>query len=270
MMAREHKAWLAVGFFGGGIVALGMVACGGNDKTSGVGESKLPEGAHVEVIDHEACAESGHRVETMDTNNDGKPDIKMVFDTKTGKESCRITDLDHDGKPDLYEYYDANGTLRRRESSFDESGVVDSVEFFEGGRLAKRELDTTGQHRIDTWDYFDPASGKRVRRERDSTNDGRVDQWWTYDGDKVTIAIDRNGDGKPDPADTVTIGGDQPGAPSSSLASAYDAGAAPAASAMAASSAPPPPPVPVTDAPALVDAGAQASTPPEKKKGGKK
>src|SRR6202034_1179215 len=45
----------------------------------------------------------------------------------------------------------------------------------------------------------------------DSTNDGRVDQWWTYDGDKVTIAIDRNGDGKPDPADTVTIGGsDEP------------------------------------------------------------
>ncbi|HEY2513145.1 MAG TPA: hypothetical protein VGI39_19890 [Polyangiaceae bacterium] len=282
MMAREQKAWLAVGFLAACAAAstpLGIVGCGGSEKTSGVGESRLPEGAHSETIDHEACDESGHRVDTLDTNNDGRADIKRVYDNKTGKEVCRITDLDHDGKPDLYEYYDGTGVIRRRESSFDGSGIVDSVEYFEGGKLAKRELDTTGQHRIDTWDYFDPATGKRTRRERDSTNDGRVDQWWTYDGEKVTIAIDRNGDGKPDPSDTVTIGGDQASAPPALPGSDVDAGAtaSPAASAPPDAGGPPP----VTDATALLgDAGATApkathdknekSDKSEKKKGGKK
>jgi hypothetical protein len=191
---------------GGGALTLAL-GCGGSEKTSGVAQSTLPEGVHSETLDHEACSESGHRVETLDTNNDGKADIKRLYDTRTGKEVCRITDLDHDGKPDLYEYYDSNGVIRRREAGYDGSGIVDVIELYENGKLAKRELDTTGQHRVDTWDFFDPVTGKITRRERDSTNDGRVDQWWTYDGDKVTIAMDKNGDGKPDPADTVTIGG---------------------------------------------------------------
>ncbi len=193
------------------------VGCGGAEKSSGVAQSTLPEGVHSETLDHESCNDAGHRVDSLDTNGDGKPDIKRLYDSKTGREVCRITDLDHDGKPDLWEYYDANGTIRRREAGYDGTGVVDVIEIFENGKLAERELDTTGQHRVDTWDYFDTASGKITRRERDSTNDGRIDQWWTYDGDKVTIAMDKNGDGKPDPSDTVTIGGsDEPPKPSAS------------------------------------------------------
>jgi hypothetical protein len=213
--------------------------CGGSEKTSGVAQSTLPEGVHSETLDHEACSESGHRVETLDSNNDGKADIKRLYDTKTGKEVCRITDLDHDGKPDLYEYYDPNGVLRRREAGYDGSGIVDVIELYENGKLAKRELDTTGQHRVDTWDYFDTATGKITRRERDSTNDGRVDQWWTYDGDKVTIAMDKNGDGKPDPADTVTIGGSDDSAKAPPPPSIPDAA----------------PPTPAVYVPAGMDAG---------------
>ena len=81
------------------------------------------------------------------------------------------------------------------------------IEVFENGKLAKREA---RHHRPGTGRYlglFRPHTGKITRRERDSTNDGRVDQWWTYDNDKVTIAMDKNGDRKPDPSDTVTIGG---------------------------------------------------------------
>jgi hypothetical protein len=107
----------------------------------------------------------------------------------------------------MFEYYDGSGSLRRREADFDDSGVVDVIEYYEAGKLVRKELDTTGQHRIDTWDFFDPATGKRTKRERDTTNDGRVDQWWTFDGDKVTIASDKNGDGKPEPESTIVIGG---------------------------------------------------------------
>jgi len=182
---------------------LAVVGCGG-DGGSGVGASKLPQGVRTEAVEHEACSESGNRVEVLDANGDGKPDIKRVYDKGSGKEVCRITDLNHDGKADLYEYYDSSGVLRRREADYDSNGVIDSIEYFEGGKLVRREYDTTGQNRIDTWDYFDASNGKRTRRERDTNNDGKVDQWWLWEGDRVTITTDKNGDGRPDP-DTVLV-----------------------------------------------------------------
>jgi hypothetical protein len=184
--------------------AAGIFACGGGTEASVSTEAKLPTGAHTESMDHEACNEAGNKVDLLDTNNDGKPDIRRVY--AGGKEICRISDLNKDGKPEMFEYFDGAGQVRRREADYDDSGVIDSIEIFENGKLVQRQLDTSGEHRLDTWDFFDPATGKHTRRERDSMHTGHIDQWWTWDGDKVTIAFDKNGDGKPDPADTVVLG----------------------------------------------------------------
>jgi hypothetical protein len=181
-------------------IALG---CGGGN--SSVGKAKLPEGVRSQTIEHEACTESGHKVESVDVNNDGKADIRRVYDGD--REVCRISDLNRDGKPDMFEYYDKTGQLRRREADYDDNGIVNSIEIYENGKLVRAELDTTNQGRIDTWDTFDPNTGKRIKRERDTTGDGRVDQWWTYEGEKITIAMDRNGDGHPDPESQITVGG---------------------------------------------------------------
>lgn len=186
-----------------GIGVCAVVGCSG-DSASGVAGAKLPEGVRSQVIEHEACDESGNKVEMLDANNDGKPDIKRV--SKAGREVCRITDLNHDGKPDMFEYFDPTGQLRRREADYDDNGIVNSIEHFENGKLVSRELDTTNQGRIDTWDFYDPTTGARTKRERDATGDGKIDQWWTYAGDQVTIAMDRNGDGQPDPDSTITLG----------------------------------------------------------------
>jgi hypothetical protein len=225
---------LTLGLLGGVLCAaapnLGCSAEGG----SGVASAKLPEGVRSQVIEHEACDEAGNKVELLDANNDGKPDIRKVW--KGGREICRITDLNHDGKPDMFEYFDATGQLRRREADYDDNGVVNSIEHYENGKLAQRELDTTNQGRIDTWDFFDPATGARTKRERDATGDGKVDQWWTYEADRVTIAMDRNGDGQPDPDATVVLGSNgQPVADARDGGAASDAGAAP----------PPPPAAPL-------------------------
>jgi hypothetical protein len=186
--------------------------CSSDEKMTGVAEAKLPSG--LGGLDHESCDESGNRVEILDTNNDGKPDIRRVFDKKTQREICRVVDLNHDGKPDLYEYFDGNGAVRRREFCYDDTGVVNAIEHYESGRLTKREYDTSGQHKIDTWDYFDPGlpmdpkTGRPVhpsRRERDLSGDGKVDQWWTWAGSKVTIVRDTTGGGKPDPASAVVL-----------------------------------------------------------------
>ena len=180
------------------------------------------------------------------------------------QEVCRISDLNRDGKPDMFEYYDNTGQLRRREADYDDNGIVNAIEIYEGGKLVRAELDTTNQGKIDTWDTFDPATGKRVKRERDSTGDGRVDQWWTYNGDQVTIAMDKNGDGLPDPDSVITLGPSGASIPTP----VAEAGAAPAESGPAAS-APPPPPAPPT-APNDLSPTGDAGAPAPPKRGGAK
>jgi hypothetical protein len=249
-LPRPARAVLFAGATGAAAAIALAFGCGGGN--SGVGDAKLPSGTRSSAIEHEACNEAGHRVELVDFNNDGKPDIRRVYDG--AHEVCRITDLNHDGKPDMFEYFDASGQLRRREADYDDDAFVNSIEIYENGKLVRAELDTTNQGRIDTWDTFDPATGKRTKRERDATGDGRVDQWWTYDGDKVTIAMDRNGDGLPDPDSLITLG-DTGGA------GAGDAGAAPpppaAPTARSAPSSPSPSPTPPADAGAPKRGGAK-------------
>ncbi len=176
--------------------------------TTGPTAPRAADSVRSTAIIHESCEPSGRRVVKTDVNGDGKTDITKVFEGS--QELCRFSDLNRDGKPDLYQYFDSAGQLRRREADFDDNGVMNLIEIFEGGKLVRRELDTTNQGRIDTWDTFDPATGKIVKRERDATSDGRIDQWWTFEGDRVTIAMDRNGDGEPDPEATVTVGGAPP------------------------------------------------------------
>jgi hypothetical protein len=192
-----------------------LVACSGNDKGGVSGGSKLPGGARGAPIEHESCDEKSNRVEEVDVNGDGKNDIRRVYDKKSNREVCRVVDLNKDGKPDLYEYFDGAGTVRRREYCYSDDGVVNAIEYFENGKTVRREYDTTGQHRVDTWDFFDPAQPpdpktrrlRPVRRERDTNGDGAVDQWWSWEGDKVTILVDKNSDGKPDPEGSITLGG---------------------------------------------------------------
>jgi len=221
---------LALGaiLFGGGL------ACGGSDMAT------APKVAQADVrseqLEHEACGGAGQRSDALDTNGDGKPDITRFYDA-SGREQCRIVDLNRDGKPDLYEYFDESGQIRRREFCYDDSGVVNAIEFYEGGKLARREYDISGRHRIDTWDWFDPGAqvdaktgrpAHPTRRERDTKGDGHVDQWWTWDGDRLTIAVDRNGAGHPDPGTALVFGSDggAPEATASNTAAAVTGGSA--------------------------------------------
>ncbi len=213
-LSSMWRAWLA-----GGVawllplLPLAASACGGSEHSS---SAKSPETARAEALQHEDCSQSGRRVDLLDTNGDGKTDITRVYDKSSGHEICRISDLTHDGRPDMYEYFDDSGTVRRREFCYDDTGLVNAIEHYESGKLVRREYDAAGQHHIDTWDFFDPnvapdpKTGRPAhptRRERDTTGDGHVDQWWTWNGDKITIAVDSSGDGKPDPESTIVLGG---------------------------------------------------------------
>jgi hypothetical protein len=242
MSLRTFLAWCVVT----GTALAPLAAC--NDSVSNGAAKSIEAPIAVESLDHQPCDPKGHQTQLFDTRGDGKSVVTKVLDG-TGKETCRITDINHDGKPDLYEYFDGSGTVTRREADYDSNGTIDSVETYEGGKLVKREYDTTGQHRVDTWDYFDKVSGRRVRRERDTTNDGRVDQWWTWEGDKITIAMDKDGDGKPDPGAVVVLD-DKTGEAVKDAKTVPSAGAAnvPAPPAASSSSSAAPPAAPPTSA----------------------
>ncbi len=247
--------------------ALGAGACGGTEPTSKPATSADPKavaGVDEKII-HEKCDSSMGKVETVDANNDAKPDITLVVD-KGGRNLCRITDLNHDGKPEMVEYWDDAGNLRRRELSFENTEAVTAIELYKGGKLSLRTLDTTGQRRIDTWDYYDDT-GRRIKRERDTSNAGHIDQWWTFNVDgTVTIAVDRRGDGQPDPESTITV-------TAGGAAVTADAGPAPAPGASASNS--DAGNVPPSAAPPVIYSDGQqvlgdAGTPAKKKKKGNK
>src|SRR5579864_5755007 len=90
---RKARLLLALPF---ALVLSGSAAgCSGGDKVSGAAVAKAPSSSRSETLDHESCDEGGHRVESLDTNNDGKPDIRRMFDG-SGHEKCRTVDLNHD------------------------------------------------------------------------------------------------------------------------------------------------------------------------------
>jgi hypothetical protein len=181
-------------------------ACGSSETPAAKGDPQAPVAQSAPPLKHEPCEDSMGQVDALDVNGDGKPDLKRIVNKASGQEVCRVADLNHDGKPELYSYYDASGQLRRREAMYEASDAISAIEYYEGGKLVRRELDTSGQRRVDVWDTFDPATGKRIKRERDTNGDGKVDQWWTWDGDKLTISMDKNGDGQPDPDATLVTG----------------------------------------------------------------
>ncbi len=247
------RAWKTLG--AGSIVAglaVSAILFGCESGESANGGAKDASKVRNTAIQHEPCEPKGKKAESLDANNDGKPEVVRVY--AGNHEACRISDLNGDGRANMYEYFAEDGsTIRRREFDYDDNGVVNEIEIYEGGRLSHREMDTTNQGRIDTWDSFDLATGKISKRERDSSLDGRVDQWWVWTGDVVQVAVDRDGDGNPDPESSITIGANGQPFVDGGAASKPDAAVAPTPSATATT---PPPVMPSTSEPTpTVDAG---------------
>jgi hypothetical protein len=133
------------------------------------------------------AANDGVRFETINVANMAQPDADLGAPPPPDYTPCwtgeaRAVDTDGDGKPD-----------RVRVS-------------FQGRDRCYGE-DTNHNGKIDTWDVVD-ESGRLTKRAHDSNDDGKVDQAWTFDPTRkgcATVALDANGDGKPDPGSTVDI-----------------------------------------------------------------
>src|SRR5262245_19583424 len=92
-------------------------------------------------------------------------------------------DSDEDGKIDRWEYYDENGQLTKVGFSSRKDGHVDSWAFSGAdGSIERIEISSTGdEQKIDRWEYYQA-------------------------GVLTAVAMDENGDGKPDRKLTYTNG----------------------------------------------------------------
>jgi hypothetical protein len=105
--------------------------------------------------------------------------------------------------------YDTNG-----------DGRPDKVKVSIQGKDRCYGEDSDHDGRIDTWDVLD-ENGKLTKRAHDSNGDGKVDQAWTFDPTRAgcaTVALDADGDGRPDPGSPIDICRQLASPPSSSPA----------------------------------------------------
>ncbi len=180
---------------------------GAEPQDDGLPPSLSAEGAgHIGGsghVDRGGCRAGGKRVESLDLNRDGRPEIwklyekKIVGCSRVEVLTCQVLDLNLDGRKDLWIYFDSQGSRAREELDLDADGRIDLVTTRRGDGLSTKALDTNFDGRADTWQHSRKDVIEQVWRDRDS--DGRVDVWEHYQAGQLhRIGYDRDGDGKPE------------------------------------------------------------------------
>jgi hypothetical protein len=147
-------AWL------GGSAALADVTTPGKAPTPAPAPDAAPP-----VVDEHACDPNGKRVDAIDINGDGKPDVwKLYAPNDPAHLLCKRVDLNFDGKTDYFVIYDAAGDVVLEMFDLDFDSFIDKKVWKRGGKIVLDELDTDGDGKPDlrTW-YRD---GKPWRTER--------------------------------------------------------------------------------------------------------
>lgn len=155
----------------------------------------------------------GRTVSEYDTNRDGAPDVRKVYQTVgEGTEGhsvlvCREVDLNHDGTKDVFRFYNDEGRTVREEADRDFDGHIDVISYFEAGEIVRQEFDTNRDGMVDMRQFFREHRVFRAERElqHDNSPDFRADYWEFYDarGHVVRIGWDYDHDGRADRWDRV-------------------------------------------------------------------
>ena len=210
--------------------ALVVAACGGSDKKAATPKSALGAGGNEDLnipkVDEKLCESKGRRVALFDLNQDGKPDVWKILETKTErgasseKMTCKQVDLNHDGKKDYAAQYDDTGNIIVEEYDFDFDGRFDARLHFDrkSGKKYAAERVSGFSERPDVWEKY--GEDERIEAlRRDRNGDGRPDYWEQYLGGALDkILYDDNFDGKPDrkeeahPTRDLAAPADAPGA----------------------------------------------------------
>ncbi|MDH5492320.1 MAG: hypothetical protein OEY14_10235, partial [Myxococcales bacterium] len=88
------------------------------------------------------------------------------------------------------------------EADRDFNGTMDSVTYFEEGRIVRQELDSTGNGQVDTkifWEEGRPLRTERDLAGRSTPETWQPDRWEYFEGGRVVrMGTDLDGDGRVD------------------------------------------------------------------------
>jgi hypothetical protein len=203
-----------------GLLYMTVAACG---KDAAAGKGTTPEEARRREptpLERRAC--SGGTTQTVDANNDGRPDI--THHIEAGARICSEIDMNFDGKTDVIRFYAKDGkAIAFEQYDFDFDGRLDEQSTFVGGALKSKEMDTNFDGLIDTWLWCNGAFVERAERARrkaatvdtieiyqlgllseiqyDEDSNGKPEKWEIYrSGELVEVKYDDTSDGQPDRA----------------------------------------------------------------------
>src|SRR5579883_1866296 len=173
---------------------IGPGGCAGQQKKTGPAALQR---------DESRCDRAGKRVEEIDVNGDGKPDVWKMYvlgmeaGTQLNVLVCKEVDLNFDGRKDMWVHYDPSGNKLMEEFDYDFDGKIDMWVIYQNGRRVREELDTNFDGRPDVFKFYDNDHLARI--ERSSKHNDKIDVWEYYEGGKLDrIGYDTTGSGKPD------------------------------------------------------------------------
>lgn len=187
------------------LCAIGMTAAFGCRSSPDGPENELSDEVGSRTTSDEED-EDGYIVEELDTQADGQPDIIRYFEEyqdprQEDRTRRRIRKMEIDANGDavinVRREYDEFGNVTLEENDQDLDGTMDTVLYFVGGELTRKEyLDESGEYVAERRIYYD---GELVRVERDQTGNGDTNRWEYYeDGVLMRIGRDTTGDGSAD------------------------------------------------------------------------
>ncbi len=190
-----------------------LTACGNNNQQRSTARRRAsrPTSPGERVDDRGRCETDGNdrEVSEYDTSGDEIPDVRRVF-RRAGDPplirlvlTCREADLNGDGTKDVVRYYNDEGRPLREEADRNFDGQIDTITYFQDGRIVRQEMDDNADGRVDMKVFFDDA-GVALRAERDIAGRSTPTQWhpdrWEYfeHGRMVRMGTDIDGDGRVD------------------------------------------------------------------------
>jgi antitoxin component YwqK of YwqJK toxin-antitoxin module len=134
-------------------------------------------------------------VKTLDADRDGRPEIQILIDPKSGQTLSRSEDTDYDGTLDAKNTYQPDGLLDAREEDTNQDGKPDRWLQYDGQQTATRvEVDRNFDGTRDG--FFQYQAGVLIFEEHDTNGDGKVDRRVEYVVGKRNVEIeDGNHDG---------------------------------------------------------------------------
>jgi hypothetical protein len=198
---RRDGVWAALAV--AAAASLGFFACGGEAKgpKAPVQSDKRPVG--ISPDDQSRCdfKDRADR-DVSETAGPGSvtPNIRRVYALLgEGEERkrvlvCREVDTNLDGVKDVFRTYNDRGEALNELADTNFDGQIDTWITFSRGRVAKVELDTTGNGKPNEIRFY--VNGKLSRVQLDENDDGRPDVWEIYDDGKLQrrgVDLDRDG-----------------------------------------------------------------------------